>query len=219
MSAQAPNAALGKAVIATKTRKSEHVRCRRQRGEWPTRIEHSESRSTGLCERRGHVLKDAERPELRHAGPNDVNREAELRASSRVACSDLLGLSGRLQSPTFDNLLLIFIGCEIKRCLFGQWRLADRTTAAVVLINGIALCTIKTFLAIAVSILQPQKIGNDHRGNGDNQTEHHGNKRPIGHRRGNLIAKHLKNRMALDEDKQRRNGRKNQNHRRKMLEC
>jgi len=32
----------------------------------------------------------AERPELRHAGPTSVNREAELRAPSRVACSDLL---------------------------------------------------------------------------------------------------------------------------------
>src|ERR1017187_7057002 len=34
--------------------------------------------------------KPYQRPELRHAGPNDVNREAELRAPSRVACSDLL---------------------------------------------------------------------------------------------------------------------------------
>jgi len=33
----------------------------------------------------------AERPELRHAGPNDVNREAEERRPSRVACSELLG--------------------------------------------------------------------------------------------------------------------------------
>jgi hypothetical protein len=33
----------------------------------------------------------AKRPELRHAGPNDVNREAELERPSRVACSDLLG--------------------------------------------------------------------------------------------------------------------------------
>ena len=38
------------------------------------------------------VLNDAERPELRHAGPNDANREAELETPSRVACSDLLGL-------------------------------------------------------------------------------------------------------------------------------
>src|SRR5437762_14295762 len=30
----------------------------------------------------------AQRPELRHAGPKTVNREAELRARSRVACSD-----------------------------------------------------------------------------------------------------------------------------------
>jgi hypothetical protein len=36
-----------------------------------------------------HIL--IERPELRHAGPNDVNREAELDRPSRVACSDLLG--------------------------------------------------------------------------------------------------------------------------------
>ena len=27
----------------------------------------------------------------RHAGPKDVNREAELEPPSRVACSDLLG--------------------------------------------------------------------------------------------------------------------------------
>ena len=27
----------------------------------------------------------------RHAGPDDVSREAELRAPSRVACSDLFG--------------------------------------------------------------------------------------------------------------------------------
>ena len=33
----------------------------------------------------------AERPELRHAGQNDVNREAELETPSRVACSELLG--------------------------------------------------------------------------------------------------------------------------------
>ncbi len=30
--------------------------------------------------------------QLRHAGPNDVNREAELETPSRVACSDLLGV-------------------------------------------------------------------------------------------------------------------------------
>ena len=64
MSAQAPNAALGKAVFATEARKAEHFRCRRQRCEWPTRIEHSEPRSAGLCERRGHVLKVTERPKL-----------------------------------------------------------------------------------------------------------------------------------------------------------
>ena len=29
--------------------------------------------------------------EFRHAGPKDVNREAELETPSRVACSDLLG--------------------------------------------------------------------------------------------------------------------------------
>ena len=28
--------------------------------------------------------------QLRHAGPNDVNREAELKTPSRVACSDLI---------------------------------------------------------------------------------------------------------------------------------
>src|SRR5882672_6778334 len=32
----------------------------------------------------------AERPELRHAGPDDVSREAELEQPSRVACSELL---------------------------------------------------------------------------------------------------------------------------------
>src|ERR1017187_7119887 len=36
--------------------------------------------------------KPYQRPELRHAGPNDVNREAELERPSRVACSDLLGV-------------------------------------------------------------------------------------------------------------------------------
>src|SRR4051812_8247233 len=102
---------------------------------------------------------------------------AIMDAPTAVGSSALLGLSGRLQSPTFDNLLLIFIGPEIKRCLFRNRRRAARTTAAIVLINGIALCTVKTFLVIAVSILQPQKIDNDHRGNGDNQTEHYGNKR------------------------------------------
>ena len=35
-------------------------------------------------------LSDYLRGELRHAGPNDVNREAELERPSRVACSDLL---------------------------------------------------------------------------------------------------------------------------------
>ena len=38
----------------------------------------------------GHLVRFAERPELRHAGPKDVNREAELERPSRVACSDLL---------------------------------------------------------------------------------------------------------------------------------
>jgi hypothetical protein len=33
----------------------------------------------------------AERPELRHAGPTSVNREAELDRPSRVACSEVLG--------------------------------------------------------------------------------------------------------------------------------
>src|SRR5436190_24319691 len=42
------------------------------------------------CRQDGHIT-HAERPELRHAGPTSVNREAELRAPSRVACSDLLG--------------------------------------------------------------------------------------------------------------------------------
>jgi len=36
------------------------------------------------------IIKPYQRPELRHAGPNDVNREAELERPSRVAC-DLLG--------------------------------------------------------------------------------------------------------------------------------
>src|SRR4030095_13675265 len=37
-----------------------------------------------------HARCGRRRPELRHAGPNDVNREAELERPSRVACSDLL---------------------------------------------------------------------------------------------------------------------------------
>src|ERR1035437_2996171 len=37
--------------------------------------------------------KPYQRPELRHAGPKTVNREAELERPSRVACSDLLGVS------------------------------------------------------------------------------------------------------------------------------
>jgi hypothetical protein len=37
--------------------------------------------------------KSAYRPRLWQAGPNVVNREAELETPSRVACSDLLGLS------------------------------------------------------------------------------------------------------------------------------
>src|SRR5437588_3473952 len=41
---------------------------------------------------RFHARHAAERPELRHAGPNDVNREAELETPSRVACRDLLGI-------------------------------------------------------------------------------------------------------------------------------
>ena len=44
------------------------------------------------------VRQDAERPELRHAGPNDVNREAELDRPSRVACSDLLDHTVILQA-------------------------------------------------------------------------------------------------------------------------
>jgi hypothetical protein len=34
--------------------------------------------------------KPYQRPELRHAGPTSVSREAELEPPSRVACSDLL---------------------------------------------------------------------------------------------------------------------------------
>jgi hypothetical protein len=34
--------------------------------------------------------KPYQRPELRHAGPTSVNREAELERPSRVACSDLI---------------------------------------------------------------------------------------------------------------------------------
>jgi hypothetical protein len=57
----------------------------------------------------------AERPELRHAGPNDVNREAELRAPSRVACSDLLDhmviiISFSLSQEHTNNPILD--GCE-----------------------------------------------------------------------------------------------------------
>ena len=37
------------------------------------------------------IIKPYQRPELRHAGSIDVNREAELERPSRVACSDLLG--------------------------------------------------------------------------------------------------------------------------------
>ena len=44
--------------------------------------------------------KPYQRPELRHAGPNDVNREAELRAPSRVACSDLLDLVSFILNPS-----------------------------------------------------------------------------------------------------------------------
>jgi hypothetical protein len=33
-----------------------------------------------------------QRPELRHAGIDNVNREAELERPSRVACSDLLAV-------------------------------------------------------------------------------------------------------------------------------
>jgi hypothetical protein len=36
--------------------------------------------------------KPYQRPELRHAGPKCVNREAELETPSRVAWSDLLGV-------------------------------------------------------------------------------------------------------------------------------
>ena len=48
------------------------------------------------------IIKPYQRPELRHAGPTSVNREAELacraiaqrrrKRPSRVACSDLLGV-------------------------------------------------------------------------------------------------------------------------------
>src|SRR5437899_3325438 len=43
-----------------------------------------------------HIVKckcaasSAQRPELRHAGLNNVNREAELETPSRVACGDFL---------------------------------------------------------------------------------------------------------------------------------
>ena len=37
------------------------------------------------------VHHDPQRPEIRYAGQTSVNREAELEAPSRVACSDLLG--------------------------------------------------------------------------------------------------------------------------------
>ena len=39
-----------------------------------------------------------ERPEIRLAGSNDVNREAELKTPFRVACSDLFAFFIRLPS-------------------------------------------------------------------------------------------------------------------------
>jgi hypothetical protein len=48
--------------------------------------------------------KPYQRPELRHAGPNDVNREAELEPPSRVACSDLL--SSLPEPPPRPHLFL-----------------------------------------------------------------------------------------------------------------
>jgi hypothetical protein len=48
-----------------------------------------------LCHTRGF----AERPELRHAGPTSVNREAELEPPSRAACGDLLGCWPFICSP------------------------------------------------------------------------------------------------------------------------
>src|ERR1017187_3454705 len=47
--------------------------------------------------------KPYQRPELRHAGPNDVNREAELETPSRVACSDLLGITVSLSQNDHPN--------------------------------------------------------------------------------------------------------------------
>jgi hypothetical protein len=48
--------------------------------------------------RHRHRIFYDQRPELRHAGSNDVNREAELRAPSRDACSDLLNDVANLTS-------------------------------------------------------------------------------------------------------------------------
>jgi hypothetical protein len=45
---------------------------------------------SSYCLGESHTVR--QRPELRHAGPTSVNREAELRAPSRVAWGDLLAL-------------------------------------------------------------------------------------------------------------------------------
>ena len=49
------------------------------------------------------IIKPYQRPELRHAEPNDVNREAELDRPSRVACSDLLGVGVILLDPNLSH--------------------------------------------------------------------------------------------------------------------
>jgi len=52
--------------------------------------QHRDGQAAGSYEFAADGAHIAERPELRHAGPNDVNREAELDRPSRVACSELL---------------------------------------------------------------------------------------------------------------------------------
>ncbi len=74
VSAQSPNSALGKAVIATEARKVKRVRCGRKLRERPTRVEHSKSRSTGLCDFRGHVVHDAELLVSRNSIPSNRGR-------------------------------------------------------------------------------------------------------------------------------------------------
>ena len=56
-------------------------------------------------------MAQAERPKLSHAGPVEVNREAELKPLPGVGCSDWLNQAAARRSEVFEFMLIEDILC------------------------------------------------------------------------------------------------------------